>query len=146
MLALARMVATLLVVVMVAQGGARAAETLTAADQAAMHSVIQTQIDALKRDDFAGAYAVAAPSLKVLYPTVDAFTRLIKSRYAQLIRPKTFVFGTVLQTDQGPVQRVFVTAADGKAYIANYSLQRQADNSWLIGGCTVSRDSNSSAI
>ena len=119
---------------------------LTSADHTAIHGVIQTQIDALKSEDYAAAYAVVSPSFKALYPTVDAFARLIRTRYAQLIKPKAVVFGTVTQTAQGPVQRVFVTAADGKPYVANYSMQRQPDDSWLISGCTVARDNNSSPI
>jgi len=119
---------------------------LTTADHTAIRGVIQKQIDALKGDDFAGAYAVVSPSFKALYPTVDAFSRLIRTRYMQLIKPKTVVFGTVTQTAQGPVQRVFLTAADGKPYVANYSMQRQADDSWLIAGCTVARDNNWSPI
>jgi hypothetical protein len=122
------------------------AQALKPDDHAAFRTLIQTQIDALRRDDFAGAYAVSAPSMKVLYPTLQAYTQVIRGRYGPLIKPRTVVFGTVSQTSQGPVQRVFLTGADGRAYIANYSLQRQPDNSWLIGGHTVTRDSGSQAL
>ncbi len=118
----------------------------TAEDQAAFRTAINTVVDALRKDDFAGAYAVAAPSMKVLYPNLQAFTQVIRSRYAQLIKPKTVVFGTVMQTSQGPVQRVFVTGNDGRAYVASFSMQKQPDNAWLIGGITIARDQGSSAI
>jgi hypothetical protein len=152
MLRSARLLATLLAVLAFPLGSAIAQAStpppapLTSPEMAAIHVVIQAQIEALKRDDYVAAYAVAAPSWKALYPTVDAFSRLVRGRYSQLIRPKTMVFGTVMQTAQGPIQRVFLTGADGKAYVANYSMQRQPDNTWLISGCTVTRDSNSSPI
>ena len=153
MVAFAKHAAAAVAVLMIAAGAAQAQipappppQVLTTADHAAIHSVIQKQIDALKSDDFASAYAVVSPSFKALYPTVDVFARLMRTRYAQLIKPKTVVFGTVTQTTQGPVQRVFLTAADGKPYVANYSMQRQADDSWLIAGCTVARDNNSAPI
>jgi uncharacterized protein DUF4864 len=153
MVAMARLAAAVVAALMVVAGAAQAQvpappppQTLTSADHAAIHGVIQKQIDALKTDDYAAAYSVVSQSFKALYPSVDAFARLIRTRYAQLIKPKSLVFGTVTQTTQGPVQRVFLTAADGKPYVANYSMQKQPDETWLISGCTVSRDNNSSPI
>lgn len=118
----------------------------TVEDYAAFRALILAQIDALRRDDFAAAYALAAPSMKALYPNVQAFTQVIRGRYAQLIKPKTVVFGTVSQTSQGPVQRVFLTGNDGRPYVVTYSLQRQSDTTWLISGHTIARDNGSSAI
>src|SRR3982751_4769734 len=71
--------------------GAQAPQPLSAPDLAAIHSVVQTERDGVKQEDYAGADAVAAPSWKVLYPTLDAFTRVVRTRYAQLIRPKSIV-------------------------------------------------------
>ena len=153
MVAMARLAAAVIAAMMAATGAAQAqvplpppVSALTTADHAAIHGVIQKQIDALKADDYAAAYSVVSPSFKALYPSVDTFARLMRTRYTQLIKPKTIVFGTVTQTAQGPVQRVFLTAADGKPYVANYSMQKQPDESWLISGCTVARDNNSSPI
>ena len=92
-----------------------------------IHTLIQAQIDAFKKDDFAAAYALAAPSWKALYPSLQVFTAMVRSRFAQLQRPKSIVFGTISQTPQGPVQRIFVAGSDGRAYVANYSLQQQPD-------------------
>jgi hypothetical protein len=144
MLAFARFAAILMT--MLAMAGTASAATVAPADQAAIHTVIQTQLEAFKRDDYDAAYAVAAPAIKVLYPSSQEFALLVKSRYSQLIRPQSVAFGAVMPTDQGPVQRVFITAADGRAYVATYSLQQQPDNSWLIAGCSIARDHDSSAI
>ena len=145
MAALVKLAATLVALVMLGSAAVQA-EAVTAEDQAAFKAVITAQIEALRKDDFAAAYAVAAPSMKALYPTVQAFMQVIRGRYAPLIRPRTVVFGTVTQTSQGPVQRVFLTASDGRAYVASYSLQQQPDKTWLIAGYTVARDNGSSAI
>jgi hypothetical protein len=151
LLALSRLGLALLVALLIGSGMAAAQIPApppppTAEDYAAFRAVILAQIDALRRDDFAAAYALAAPSMKALYPNVQAFTQVIRGRYAQLIKPKTVVFGTVSQTSQGPVQRVFITGNDGRAYIATYSLQKQSDTTWLISGHTIARDNGSSAI
>ena len=113
MLARARFAAVAVALMMVAITGARA-QSFTAADQAVVQTVIKNQIEALRTDDFTAAYAFSAPAMKALYPTVQAFSVLMRNRYPQLIRPKSMVFGTVTQTSQGPVQRVFITAADGR--------------------------------
>jgi hypothetical protein len=145
MRAIATLVATVVAVLAIGVAGARA-QSFQPEDHEAFRKLIQTQIDAFRRDDFAAAYAVTAPSMKALYPNLQAYTQVIRARYAPLIKPRTVVFGTVNRTSQGPVQRVFITAADGRAYVANYSLQRQPDNTWLIAGHTVSRDSGSQAL
>jgi hypothetical protein len=147
MRAIANLVGALILVVMAGGPDARAqTQALKPEDHAAFRMLIQTQLDALRRDDFAAAYTVAAPSMKVLYPTLQAYTQVMRGRYAPLIRPRTVVFGTVTRTSQGPVQRVFITGNDGRAYVANYSLQRQPDDTWLIAGHTVTRDSGSQAL
>ena len=138
--------AVLLVAALTMGSAAVRAQGVTADDQAAFKAVIQAQIEALRKDDYAAAYVVAAPSMKALYPTVQAFMQVIRGRYVQLIKPKSVVFGTVTQTSQGPVQRVFITAADGRAYVASFSLQQQPDKAWLIAGITIARDNGSSAI
>jgi hypothetical protein len=138
--------AVVIVALLISGAGRAAGPVLTAEDQTAFRAVITTQIEALRKDDFAAAYAVAAPSIKVLYPTVQSFTQVIRGRYTPLIRPKTVVFGTVTHTSQGPVQRVFLTANDGRAYVVNYAMQKQPDNAWLIAGHTISRDNSSSGV
>jgi hypothetical protein len=122
------------------------AQSVAPADQTAIHKVIQAQIDAIAKNDYNGAYALATPGIKALYSTAQSFQALIQTRYPQLIRPKSIVFGTLVTTPQGPIQRVFITASDSKPYVASYSLQQQPDNSWLIAGCTIARDNASSAI
>ena len=42
-------------------------------DRAAVQNVIEQQIQAFLRDDGATAYSFAAPTIKQMYPTVDAF-------------------------------------------------------------------------
>jgi hypothetical protein len=141
---LKRLVAVFSVLALLTQGAW--AQTVSSADQNAIHTAIQAQIDAIARNDYDAAYALAAPGIKVLYTTTQTFAAMIKGRYPPLIKPKSIVFGGVTQTPQGPVQKVFITGADGKPYVASYSLQQQPDNSWLIAGCTLTRDRDSSAI
>jgi hypothetical protein len=122
------------------------AQSVTSEEQIAIQGTIRAQMEAFLHDDGEAAYALAAPGIKALYPTVDSFMRMVKGRYQPVYRPGNVVFGTVTATPQGPVQRVFVTGPDGLPYIANYALQRQDDGSWKISGCTVTRDRASSAI
>jgi hypothetical protein len=122
------------------------AQAIGTQDQAAIQAVIRAQMDAFLHDDGEAAYALASPGIKALYPTADAFMRMVRSRYQPVYRPSSVVFGTVIATELGPVQRVFVTGPDGRPYVANYALQRQEDGSWKISGCTIARDRASSGV
>ena len=90
MVALAKRAAAAVAVLMIVAGPTAAQvpvppppQVLSTADHVAIHGVIQKQIDALKGDDYASAYAVVSPSFKALYPTLDAFTRSSRRRGAR---------------------------------------------------------------
>jgi hypothetical protein len=116
------------------------AQSLGDADRAAIQSLIGSQIAAFERDDGAAAYAMASPGIQRIFPTVDAFMTMVEGGYMPVYRPRSFVFGPLVDTPHGPVQTVFITGPDGLAYVAIYSLERQADGSWKISGCTLQRD------
>ncbi|MEX0852026.1 MAG: DUF4864 domain-containing protein [Bauldia sp.] len=117
-----------------------AAQTVGEGDRAAIEALIDGQIAAFRRDDGAAAYAMAAPAIQTIFPTVEQFMSMVRSGYSPVYRPQSVVFGPLVETAQGPVQKVFLTGPDGLAYVAAYSLERQADGSWKISGCVLLRD------
>ena len=72
----ARLVAALAVIAGLALPAA--AEDIGAGDSAAIHSIIQSQIDAFRQDDGAAAYGFASPTIRQIFPSVGAFMDMVR--------------------------------------------------------------------
>lgn len=113
------------------------------ADVQGAQAAIDGQMKALLADDGVGAYSFAAPNIKRIFPTVDAFMKMVSGPYAPVRRPKNYAFGKVEEMGAGKiVQQVMIVGADGKDYEAVYTLELQPDGNYLITGCSL-RASNS---
>ena len=113
------------------------------AEVKAGQAVIDGQLKALIANDGAKAYSFAAPNVKQIFPTVDAFMNMVTNGYPPVRKPQTYSFGKVEQTSPGSiVQQVLIVGPDGKDYEAVYTLQQQPDGSFQITGCSL-RASNS---
>ncbi|CAN7495968.1 DUF4864 domain-containing protein [Mesorhizobium caraganae] len=106
-------------------------------------AVIDGQLKALIANDGVKAYSYAAPNVKQIFPTVDAFMNMVTNGYAPVRQPQSYSFGKVEQTGPGSIiQQVLIVGPDGKNYEAVYTLQQQPDGSFQITGCSL-RASNS---
>ena len=113
------------------------------AEVKAGQAVIDGQLKALLADDGAKAYSFAAPNVKQVFPTVDAFMNMVTNGYPPVRKPQSYAFGQVEQTGPGSiVQQVLIVGPDGKDYEAVYTLQQQPDGTFQITGCSL-RASNS---
>ena len=114
------------------------AENLSPADQQAIQSTIQAQLNAFAVDDSATAYAQAAPLVKNFFPDVNTFMTMVKRGYAPVYRNTNRNFGKVFEDNIGrPTMRVVLTAEDGKRYEAIYAMEKQPDGTWKIAGCAL---------
>ncbi|MDP3897537.1 MAG: DUF4864 domain-containing protein [Mesorhizobium sp.] len=122
--------------------GAMAGEAEVRSAQAA----IDGQLRAFLADDGAGAYRFAAPNVKRIFPTVEAFMGMVTNGYAPVRRPKNYAFGKVQEmSPTSIVQQVLIVGPDGKDYEAVYTLELQPDGTHLITGCSL-RASNALSI
>ena len=106
-------------------------------DVAAAQSVIRAQEQAFSRDDAATAYSHAAPEIRQLFPQADIFLKMVQQGYAPVYRHKSFEFGEGRAADGQIAQRVHIIDANGEAWEALYTLERQNDGSLKITGCTL---------
>jgi Domain of unknown function (DUF4864) len=114
------------------------AEPPSAAEGAEFQRIITAQITAFRADDGKGAYDFAAPVVRRIFPTVEGFMAMVKKGYPQVYRPQSFTFKETLTDPLGrPAQRVNIVGPDGKTYMAVYTMEKQADGTWLISGCTM---------
>lgn len=117
----------------------------SADDRAGVQAAISAQIEAFARDDGPGAYAIAADPIRALFPSPDVFLTMVKRGYAPVYRPRTVVFGKIVDGDQGVEQEVLITDASGVDWIARYSLARDAEGRWRILGCRLERNDRDAA-
>jgi len=104
-------------------------------DASAVRSLIEGQMDAFRRDDGEAAYGFAAPGIRQLFPSADAFMSMVQRSYRPVYRPKAVAFGTLKERNGALVQEVRVVGPDGQDYVAIYTLERQPDGSLKISGC-----------
>ncbi|MBJ3775103.1 DUF4864 domain-containing protein [Acuticoccus mangrovi] len=106
------------------------------ADPDAVRQTIRAQLDAFKAGDAKAAYALAAPSLKRMFPTPERFITMVRRGYAPVYYGRSPVFLRSHAIDDGRfAQEVGIVDQSGKAWTALYTLARQPDGSWRITGC-----------
>ena len=111
----------------------------------AIQRTIQSQLEAFKADDGAAAYSHAAPNVKAIFPTSDAFMEMVKRAYQPVYRPRSYTFGKLEERSGTMVQAVEILGPDGDYWTAVYSLARQEDGSWKITGCSLVKSEGGAA-
>ncbi|HEX6692573.1 MAG TPA: DUF4864 domain-containing protein [Burkholderiales bacterium] len=115
---------------------ARAVEgRVTGDDLVEIRAVIHRQIEAFRRDDARGAFALASPGVQQAFGSPQAFLDGVRMAYRAVYRPGKVAFlePTILSGDV--VQQVRITDRAGGVWLAYYSMQRQDDGSWRTNGC-----------
>ncbi len=122
---------------LVAAAQALAQQPLSEEAQAEIRAVVTRQLDALKRDDAAGAYALAAPVFRARYGTADRFLAGLKADYAAIAGARSVTFQDIAFNAGRPVQKLLVVGPDGKAVFAYFSMERQANGAWRVANTAV---------
>jgi hypothetical protein len=108
---------------------------VSSADAAEIRDVIQRQIDAFRRDDGPGAFALVSPGVRQAFRTPEKFMDVVRVAYRAVYRPASVTFLQLLVMGGDVVQQVQVTDRDGLHWLAYYAMQRQSDGSWKTNGC-----------
>jgi hypothetical protein len=104
-------------------------------DRAAIQSTIERQLQAFLKDDGETAYSFAAPNIKMMYPSVDAFMAMVRQGYPQVYRPRNYEFGELKEEPGYLEQSVDIVDAEGQFWTAVYTLRQDTDGTWKITGC-----------
>jgi len=130
-----RAIPVLLLAVLCLAAPARADEASD--DRLAIRAVIQDQIAAFQRDDGPAAFAHAAPSIRKIYGSPEAFMQMVRQGYTAVYRPRSVEFQKAAFDDGRAMQQVLVVGPDGASYIALYEMERQPDRRWQIAGVVL---------
>ena len=101
---------------------------------AGIQSAISRQVEAFRRDDANGAYAIASPTIQEMFGTAGNFLEMVQRGYPQVYRPLSFTFGKLQEIDGKLLQRVIIQGPDGAIVTAVYEMV-QIDGRWRINGC-----------
>ena len=108
---------------------------LTDTDRVAIRTVIERQLDALRQDDAASAFALASPEIQAKFETPERFLTMVRTSYQPVYRPRQVVFRDLTTLEGQPTQAVLLVGPDGVPVLALYPMQQQPDGSWKTAGC-----------
>ena len=108
---------------------------VTGADFAEIRAVINRQIEAFRRDDAPGAFALVSPGVQNSFGTPERFLDVVRMAYRAVYRPARISFLEPMVIGGDVVQQVQVTDRAGGLWLAYFSMQRQKDGSWRTNGC-----------
>jgi hypothetical protein len=119
---------------LVPAGGMAADSPVTGADVDEIRTVIQRQIDAFRRDDAHGAFALVSPNVQQAFGTPERFLDTMRVAYRAVYRPASVSFLDLVVIGGDVVQPLQVTDPSGAVWVAYYAMQRQKDGSWRTHG------------
>ncbi len=108
--------------------------TPSAPDQQAIRGVIEAQLGAFRRDDGMAAFSYASPVIREKFGTPENFMAMVRGSYAAVYRPRQVEFRETRTMAGQTAQAVRFVGPDGKAVLAIYTMERQPDGGWRIGG------------
>jgi Domain of unknown function (DUF4864) len=108
------------------------------AQEQPIQNTIQSQLDALARDDFATAFTYASPTIKGMFVTPENFGLMVSQGYPMVHHPAA-VRMLELRTVAGNLwQRVMITDVDGKTHLLDYMMVETTDG-WQINAVQLLR-------
>ena len=116
---------------------------ITSADLAEIRAVIHRQIDAFRRDDAKGAFALVSPDVQEAFGTPERFLEAVRTAYRPVYRPVALSFLDLIVMGGDVVQQVQITDGGGALWVAYYAMQRQKDGSWRTNGCHLVQSARS---
>ena len=110
---------------------------VAAADEAAIRSAIAAQLQAFRQDDADGAFRIASPQIEQRYGDAATFLAAVKVGYPAVYRARDVSYGPIIRQDGAILQQVGLVGPDGTGAVALYTMEREANGTWRIDGCTL---------
>ena len=115
----------------------RSDSKLRASEWSAIRRTIDDQRKALKAGDARKAFSYAAPGIRAQFRTPETFFDMVRDGYGALLdaRYVEFLEGAVIEG--AVIQPLRLVAPDNSVLVALYTMERQKDGRWRIGGCVL---------
>ncbi len=116
---------------------AHAADKLTPADRQAIEQTIRSQLEAFGREDADRAFNFASPDIQRMFRSSDAFLQMVREHYEPVYRAGGVHFVKLDTVDGQWIQTVQIVDDEGRVWRALFTMRRQPDKSWKVGGCQL---------
>ncbi len=107
------------------------------ASEAAIHEAVTRQLDAIKKDDAAAAYAIASPTIQTMFGNSATFMSMVQRGYPQIYRSIGHKFLNIDTSTGVLMQRVLIESDKG-SIIVRYEMI-EIDGTWRINGCMLEK-------
>ena len=98
--------------------------------------MIRSQVEAMRADDWAGAFTYASPTIQGIFRDPDNFSRMVTTGYPMVWKPRSVKAGALTETPRGLMQTMIFEDAEGRFFIADYLMQ-EVDGVWRINGVSI---------
>ncbi|MDG2403827.1 MAG: DUF4864 domain-containing protein [Paracoccaceae bacterium] len=106
-----------------------------------VQSVIRSQIEAFKVDDFEKAFSFASPSIKSVFQTADNFGMMVRRGYPMVWRPADVQFLEFGAMSGDLWQQVLIRDQEGRKHLLMYQMQI-GPNGWCINGVRLGKQTD----
>ena len=117
---------------------------MATAQGADIKATINSQIEALRADDFAEAFSFASPNIQALFQTPEIFGRMVSQGYPMVWRPADVRYFELREVAGNFLQQVMVTDAAGVVHILEYQML-ELDGGWRINGVQIVKELGATA-
>ena len=111
----------------------------------AAQQIVERQLEAFRRGDAEGAFALASPSLKENFSDSNSFMMIVRAKYAPFFHRRIAEFGTLAINGDTAAQSVVIVDEDSDVWNVVYELGRQPDGSWAINNCLLMKSESTDA-
>ena len=106
---------------------------LAAGEKEDVQAIINGQIEAFQKDDFAAAFTYASPSIRSMFGTPENFGKMVQRGYPMVWRPKDVRFLDFESTPAGLIQSLQIVDQSGKVHYLRYFVV-STSKGWKISG------------
>lgn len=110
---------------------------ISVTDRLKIRQVITLQIKAFERNDETRAFSYSTPEIRKYFGSSRTFMEMVRASYSVLYMNTSREFLEAAVIDGAVVQPLRIVTRDGEAVVALYTLERQPDREWRIGGCEL---------
>lgn len=97
---------------------------------AEVRGVIQSQLEAFRKNDFKAAYGLAHPGVKGQFTPFD-FEQMVRKGFPQMLKPGTVAFSDLHENEAGSEIQAIITDEKGRRSGFRYILIKD-DGNWRI--------------
>lgn len=116
------------------------AEPVPESDAQKVRAVIETQLQAFADDDAERAFEANTPGVRDAFGSAGHFLALVRGGYPMILHPASISFMRPELRGNAVIQLAEIVDAQGKSWLALFSVEQQPDGSWRIAGCLVAEN------